>query len=179
MDVSSSHLEKGDTIKLTPYLNGNPVEPVKWTSSDANVAKVAADGTVIAIGAGFASITATTADGHKINSSVSVIKPCGGIIIADKTVNKNSYITATATLNDSSSNEKIVERQSNDVSIATVSANGTLSAKITGVNIGTCEITATSTLGETATFTVTVTSNATSISLSSKSTTINKGKKKH
>ena len=121
--------------------------PVKWSSSDTNVAKVDNDGNVTVVGNGACKITATTADGTNLSASCDVTVKVATSI----SLNVTSYtITDTAQtpsftpkiLPENTANKNVTWKSS-DTSIATVSSGGVIKA----VSNGTCKITATTTDG--------------------------------
>lgn len=64
----------GDTVALTPIISPDDAskKQVAWASDDESVATVDANGNVLAVGTGFATITVTTVDGGK-TASVQVL----------------------------------------------------------------------------------------------------------
>ena len=121
--------------------------PVKWSSSDTNVAKVDSSGNVTSVGGGICKITATTADGTNLSASCDVTVKVATSI----SLNVTSYtITDTAQtpsftpkiLPENTANKNVIWKSS-DTSIATVSSGGVIKA----VSNGTCKITATTTDG--------------------------------
>ena len=118
--------------------------PVKWSSSDTNVAKVDNDGNVTVVGNGACKITATTADGTNLSASCDVTVKVATSI----SLNVTSYtITDTAQtpsftpkiLPENTANKNVTWKSS-DTSIATVSST---TGVINAVSNGTCKITAT------------------------------------
>ncbi|MBR2798234.1 MAG: Ig-like domain-containing protein [Clostridia bacterium] len=81
-------LEKGkDTLQLRAYdANTDTDMEVKWASSDTSVAKVNVDGKVRAVGAGKATITATTKNGQKqvVKCKITVKAPSTENVAAKK-----------------------------------------------------------------------------------------------
>ena len=121
--------------------------PVKWSSSDTNVAKVDNDGNVTPVGNGACKITVTTADGTNLSASCDVTVKVATSI----SLNVTSYkITDTAQtpsftpkiLPENTANKNVTWKSSN-TSIATVSSSGVIKA----VGNGTCKVTATTTDG--------------------------------
>ncbi len=118
--------------------------PVKWSSSDTNVAKVDNDGNVTAVGGGICKITATTADGTNLSASCDVSV---GIKVQSINFNISRYtISDTAQsplfkpiISPSNATKKGVTWSSSNTKIATVNANGAVSP----VGNGTCKIIAT------------------------------------
>ena len=79
MNVTQCELHTGDNVKLS--VEGTPsnaVAEVDWTSSDSSVATVAADGTVTAIAAGTATITATSKTNPAIKVTCTVTVKAAG-----------------------------------------------------------------------------------------------------
>ena len=122
--------------------------PVKWSSSDTNVAKVDNDGNVTVVGNGACKITATTADGTNLSASCDVTVKVATSI----SLNVTSYtITDTAQtpsftpkiLPENTANKKVIWKSS-DTSIATANPS---TGVIKAVSNGTCKITATTTDG--------------------------------
>ena len=122
--------------------------PVKWSSSDTNVATVDDDGNVTSVGGGICKITATTADGTNLSASCDVSV---GIKVQSINFNISRYtISDTAQsplfkpiISPSNATKKGVTWSSSNTKIATVNANGAVSP----VGNGTCKITATTTDG--------------------------------
>ena len=123
--------------------------PVKWSSSDTNVAKVDNDGNVTPVGNGTCKITATTTDGTNKTASCDV-----KVDIKAESINFNisSYkITDLAQtpsftakiLPENTANKKVIWKSSN-TNIATVNPS---TGVIKAVSSGTCKITATTTDG--------------------------------
>ena len=80
LDKSSMELNQGDSRQLTATVSTTTSAQVTWTSSDPSVATVDSNGKVTAVGAGTATITATTTDGSNLSASciVNVIANNGG-----------------------------------------------------------------------------------------------------
>lgn len=89
---SEIELEKGETVRLAATVMPEDARngQVEWSSSDENVAVVAADGTVTAIAPGLATIAVTTTDGTGLSAecAVTVLKPSaiGGVEAARASV---------------------------------------------------------------------------------------------
>ena len=122
--------------------------PVKWSSSDTNVAKVDSSGNVTSVGGGICKITATTADGTNLSASCDVSV---GIKVQSINFNISRYtISDTAqsplfkpVISPSNATKKGVTWSSSNTNVATVSSSGVIKA----VSNGTCKITATTTDG--------------------------------
>jgi uncharacterized protein YjdB len=118
---------------------------VTWSTSDANVATVSNTGVVTAIGAGSATITATS-EGKSDNASVTVtLAPVNTVQL---TLGSSTLVIGAATqgavvLRDASNNVltgRVVTWSTSDGAVATVDANGL----VTAVAAGSATITATS-----------------------------------
>ena len=137
LNKPSTQITKGDTETLTAtVLPENATNKgISWTSSNTSVATVA-NGTVTAVGAGSAVITATSAadSSKKATCTVTVTT----IAVTGVTLNKSSTSiirggseTLTATVVPSNATNKNVTWSTNNSDVATVS-NGVVTAKATG-----------------------------------------------
>ena len=129
---------------------------VTWKSSNAAVATVDAAGKVTAVKAGEATITVTTEDGAKTAAcKVTVTMPVSGVTLNKTalTLNIGANETLTATVAPANATNKKVTWKSSNAAVATVDANG----KVTAVKAGEATITVTTEDGgKTATCKVTV-----------------------
>ena len=121
---------------------------VTWKSSNEAVATVDANGLVAAIAVGEATITATTADGSNLSASckVTVVPTLAETITFDKTeisLEATETTTLVATVLPELTTNKSVTWTSSNEAVATVDANG----KVTAVAVGEAIITATTTDG--------------------------------
>jgi uncharacterized protein YjdB len=145
LNKSSTNINAGGTEALTAtVLPSNATNKnVTWSSNNTAVATVSAsglNGTVTAVSSGTARITVTTFDGgFTANCTVTVTVPVAGV-----TLNKTSldlYVgdteTLIATVLPSNATNKAVEWTSSAPGIATVSANGV----VTAVSAGSATIT--------------------------------------
>ena len=138
--------------------NTTDSKSVSWRSSNSEVATVDANGTVTAKRAGTAVITATSTNGKTAGCTVTVSKkeiPITEVRLnkSTETLTEGETTTLTATvLPENTTDSKSVSWRSSNSEVATVDANGTVTAK----RAGTAVITATSTNGKTAGCTVTV-----------------------
>ena len=183
LNKSTETLKEGDTTTLTATVlpeNTTDSKSVSWRSSNSEVATVDANGTVTAKRAGTAVITATSTNGKTAGCTVTVSKKEIPIIeiSLDKssaTLTEGETTTLTATvLPENTTDSKSVSWSSSNSEVATVDANGTVTAK----RAGTVVITATSTNGKTAGCTVTVSRKEipiTEISLDKSSATLTEG----
>ncbi len=145
LNETTAEVTVGETLQLTatvaPENASNPT--VTWSSSDEGVATVDETGKVTAVAPGTATITATTNDGSNLTASCEVIvKQLAVSLTLDKTaaevtVGETLLLNATV-LPDNTSNPAVTWSSSNDA-VATVDANGL----VTAVASGTATITAT------------------------------------
>ncbi|KAB7790193.1 alpha-L-fucosidase [Bifidobacterium leontopitheci] len=127
---------------------------VTWKSSDVSVATVNADGKVVANKAGTVTITATANDGSGKSGSIDITvndkeqpepepTPVTKVVVTSEggitTVTEGNDLQLTATVSPADATDKTVTWKSSDESVATVDANGKLTAK----KAGTVTITAT------------------------------------
>ncbi len=129
LDAVYLNLQAGKYKTVTATLSPSSAsdKTVKWKSSDKSVAQVSSKGVVKAIGAGTATITATSGDGNaKATCKVVVTQPATGIKLDKKeaTVKIGKTLTLKAkVLPDDVTNSKVTWI-SEDESKATVSATG-------------------------------------------------------
>ena len=147
---------------------------IKWESSNEDVATVV-NGVVKAIAPGTTTITATSVNNKKDTIIVEVpVVELEDVTIdkADLTIEKGSSETLTAVVSpEDTTDNKTITWSSSDDTVATVDANG----KVTAVGVGTATITATA-AGKTDTCTVTVTCKLESIKLDKTEMTLEAGK---
>ena len=145
--TSLTFTAKNETAILTAtVLPDNATnKSVTWTSSNTSVATVDANGKVTAVANGTATITAKTNDGSNLSATCKVtveIPIIATSISLSKTsltfTAKNQTATLTATVLPSNATNKSVTWTSNKTSVATVDANG----KVTAVANGSATITA-------------------------------------
>ena len=145
------------TVNYTPA-DANTGKEVTWSSSDATVATVDANGKVTGLKAGTATITATSKTKSAITASCTVtIKAVSvtGVTItpATATVKVDGTTTLSYSITPDNATDKTVSWSSDNESVATVDANG----KVSGKSEGTATITVKTTDGnKTATCIVTV-----------------------
>ena len=144
LDKSVLDIEIGQTATLTAtVLPIGANSDVRWTSSDNAVATVDQNGVVTAVGVGEAFISAITTDGTNLFASCHVIvKP---VEVKSLTLDKHEAelhidetIILTATILPVQAANSVVLWSSSDTSVATVDANGV----VTAVGIGEAVITA-------------------------------------
>jgi uncharacterized protein YjdB len=159
LNKSAATLVLGNQEQLTATVQPSNAtnKTVIWTSSDNAVATVSR-GMVTGVGVGTASITATTKDGGKTAAcAVSVVPiPVAGVSLnkAATSLMMGTQEQLTATVQPSNAANQAVTWQSSNGAVASVSAAGLVS----GVAVGTAEITVTTQDGnKTAKCAVTVT----------------------
>ncbi|MDE6523115.1 MAG: Ig-like domain-containing protein, partial [Muribaculaceae bacterium] len=152
-------LTEGETATLTATIAPENAtdKSVTWTSSDASIATVSDKGVVTAVKTGTATITATSANGKTATCTVTVaanIISVESISISESelSLTEGETATLTATIAPENATDKSVTWSSSDEAVATVSADGV----VTAIKAGTAIITAASSNGKTATCEVTV-----------------------
>ena len=125
-------------------------QSVTWKSSKATVATVDKNGTVTALKAGSATITATSLDGKKKATCKVTVKGAPIVKVTGITLNKSAENiavgdneTLTATLAPTNATNQNVKWKSSNALVATVDSKGV----VTGLKVGTSVITATTTDG--------------------------------
>jgi len=162
IDPATASLTVGETLTLTPTVLPDTAtdKTVTWTTSDETVATVDANGVVTALAAGEATITATANDGSGVTGTCTVTVSEPTVAVTSVTVeptelnlNVNDSATLTATVLPDTATDKTVTWTSSDETVATVDANGV----VTAVARGEATITVTTFDGDfTASCTVTV-----------------------
>ena len=148
---SSVEMYKGEVKKLTATVTPDDAydKTVTWTSSDTSVATVDQEGNVTAASDGTTTITAKTSNGIASSCIITVLPdptPTGIAISPD--TDSYSMMTGqtyklTAEVTPSNAFDKTIEWTSDNTSVATVSADGLVTAN----NIGQTKITATTVNG--------------------------------
>ena len=137
-------LTEGDSETLTATVKPDDAtdKTVTWTSSNASIATVDANGKVTAVKEGSATITAKAGD-KSSTCMVTVNKKV--VAVTSVTLNKTELTlteggseTLTATVKPDDATDKTVTWTTSDASIATVDANG----KVTAIKEGTATVTA-------------------------------------
>lgn len=142
LNKTSVALTKGSTVTLTPTITPNTADTkaITWSSTNTGIATVDNTGKVTAKGVGTTEIycEATDGSGSYAKCTVVVSEVVNSISISgSSSVNVNSSIALTATVNPSSAANSVVWSSSN-TSIATVNNAGV----VTGVKAGSVTITA-------------------------------------
>lgn len=161
LNKTSLELTVGGSETLTATIAPSDAtnKDVTWSSSNTSVAAIDANGKVTAVITGNATITVMTTDGGK-NATCTVTVKAATVAVTGVTLNKSSLELTigdtealTATVTPENATDKSVTWSSNNTSVATVDANG----KVTAVAAGNATITVTTKDGsKTATCTVTV-----------------------
>ena len=145
LNKTSLSLRETETAQLTATVTPEDAEDrsVTWSSSDNSIATVNAEGVVTAIKEGTATITATTNDGSNLKATCTVkvsIMPVASITlnITEKTLEEGETVNLTASVLPANASNKSLAWTSSDENIATVDANGL----VTAVKEGTATITA-------------------------------------
>ncbi|MCD1260158.1 Ig-like domain-containing protein [Paenibacillus athensensis] len=153
-------LKVGDedvTLTATVAPANATVKTVTWSSSNASVATVDANGKIHAVASGTATISVKSTDGAKtVTAVVTVPYPVTGVTVSKTalTLKAGTTVAVTATVAPTNATNKAVAWSSSNTAVATVSATGA----IKGIAAGTATITVTTADGsKTATVTVTVT----------------------
>jgi hypothetical protein len=149
LDAATKTLSPGEEFDLTATITPSNAanKDVDWSTSDAGVATVNADGHVIAIARGMATITVKTDDGGKTATcAVTVTKRVDGVTLNASElklyIEEDATLIATVTPNDADSKE--VAWSSDNEAVATVNEDG----RVTAIAAGTATITATTVEGE-------------------------------
>jgi len=145
LNKTSINLFVGDGETLTPKVAPDNAtnKNVTWKSSNTAVATIASNGTVIGLGEGTAIITVTTSNGSKTATCTVTVSP---VLVTGVSLNKsetNIFIGSSETLIHTiapvnATNRNVIWSSSN-TTVATVSNTGL----VTGVNVGSAVITAT------------------------------------
>lgn len=145
---TSYDVKNGTVVKLGTLASVAPSnaknKTILWSSSNTNVVRVDASGNVTAVGAGTATITATSAGNPSVKAKVEFKVTCviKSIAISNSTLNLNvgDSKKLSATLTPSNTEFKGVSWSSSDTKVAKVDANG----NVTAVGAGKATITVTS-----------------------------------
>lgn len=139
---SSGTLESGKTLTLSPLIKPSNAsnKSVSWKSSNQAIATVSPTGTVTAKKKGTAIITVTTVDGSKSATYTLTVTDSSSGPIKVKSIKLSTAATLevgktqklTASINPVNASNQKVSWKSSDPSVATVSSNGTITAKKKG-----------------------------------------------
>ena len=150
LNQTAAELNEGETLQLaaTVLPENATVKAVTWSSSDEAVATVNVDGLVTAVAPGTATITATTNDGSNLSANCVVNVPQPTVIQDVIELNEKAFrlqLTQTRQVAVVTEGVGNVTWSSSDATIASVDANGVVTAHKNGIAI----ITATATNGAT------------------------------
>ncbi len=149
IDQDEMALEVGEQVTLTASVEvvGGVSDAVLWGSSDTGVASVDGDGVVTAVGAGEAQITATSVADSAVSDSITVeVTEDLGFVLSvsidqdDMALEVGEQVTLTASVDVVGDVNDAVLWGSSDTGVASVDANGV----VTAVGAGEAQITATS-----------------------------------
>lgn len=144
LNRSSLSLKEGETSKLTAMVTPSNAtnKEVSWSSSNTSVATVASDGSVTANGVGSATITVTTADGVKTATCSVTVEtiPVSSITLSQTSLSLTEGETSklSATVSPANATNKDVVWSSSNSAVASVSSDGTVTAKSAGTVTITC-----------------------------------------
>lgn len=127
-------IDQSYTLTCSVYNNDN--SQIDYSSSDADVAEVSEDGTITAVAAGIATITAQNGDGLTAFCDVEVVEGTS----PEEVIISSQYITLSSGSSTQISAQVVTEGSdysityfSSDTSVATVSDSGEIKALNTGV----------------------------------------------
>jgi uncharacterized protein YjdB len=176
LDTTTHDMYVGDTYRLTYTISpaGATESAVTWQSSNTSVATVDANGLVTAKGVGSAVIICKTKDGgYTATCTINVGRVATGLKldVTKLTLNTGDYYYLQYTLTPADTTEGKVTFASSDNAVATVSANG----KITAKSAGTCVIAAQTGNGTTTYVAVTVNQSTNGLKISERALEIKVG----
>ena len=174
-DISFVKTEKKKFIYSVLPIDANQ-ECLKWNCSNPNIVSFDKEtGVVTALKAGDATLTATVDDGSGISAStivhVTPIKVSNIDMPREITLLRTTSDTLAATITPELADEKTLKWTSDNENIATVTQEGV----VKGVNVGSANITATTTDGTELSATCKVTVNPVTINLSTNTVNLQKG----
>lgn len=141
LSETSLQLNRGDkhTLKATIQPGNASDKTIQWSSSNSSVASVDQDGIVTAVGAGSATIKASSGS-LSVSCTVDVNVPVTSISlnVILLTLEKGNFALLTATVSPDDAIDKTVQWSSDNPSVATVDQNG----KVIAVDDGKAKITA-------------------------------------
>ena len=174
-DVSFAKTEKKKIIYSVLPIDANQ-ECLKWNCSNPKIVSFDKEtGVVTALKAGDATLTATVDDGSGISAStivhVTPIKVSNIDMPREITLLRTTSDTLAATITPELADDKTLKWTSDNEDIATVTQEGV----VTGVNVGSANVTATTTDGTEISATCKVTVNPVTINLSTNTINLQKG----
>ena len=176
LDKTSASAKVGETVSLSVTYNPSNAtnKSVSWTTSNSAVATVS-NGVVTAKSVGTATITDKTSNGKTASCKETVLPievSSISLNVTAKELEQGKTLALYATVSPANASVKTVTWSSSDTSVATVDANG----KVTAKSKGTATITAKSNNGKTASCIITVPDVAvTGVTLNKTSLSLNVG----
>ncbi len=158
LQPAKTELKAGETLQLVAEVSPEEAtdKSVRWTSSDSEIATVDSNGVVSAIGVGEVEITATDSAGHRTSVRLTVVPTLSDSVVIPEPTTKvfkaGETIQLTATIYPATTTDKSVTWKSSDENIATVDANGL----VTATGVGTVTITVITADGKTCDIVLTV-----------------------
>ena len=147
LNQSSITLSEGEALALTATINPDNAtnQLVTWSSSDTCVATVDTNGKVAAIAPGTTVVTVTANDGSGVKASCVVAVEKKVVAVSSITLSQSSAtltegetLTLTATVTPNNATDKSITWSSSNTTVATVDADGV----VTAIAPGTATITA-------------------------------------
>ena len=142
LNYSSTSLDVGGSVALSATISPStvPDKGITWSSSNSAVATVSANGTVTAVAAGQAVITAKTVNNLTAQCTVTVKQPVTSISLSSSSVElaidltrpSAASTTLTATVLPADATNKQVFWYSDNSQIASVDSNGCITARKAG-----------------------------------------------
>ena len=177
LDITEADLKVGvDELQLTAIVEpANSIDyDLDWTTSDEAVAVVSDKGLVTPVGPGEATITVTVDKAHQATCVVRVTQPAEGVFLnkTELKIQLGTSETLEATVQPATTNVKDLQWTSSNPEVASVDANGQVSA----LALGTADITVTTVDGgHTAVCKVTVIQSVTGVTLDAETATLRVG----
>ena len=177
MNISQATIQSGGQYQLSAIITpADASKSLRWTSSNPNVAIVDNNGLVTGRSSGTSTITCTTTDGSNLSASctITVAQLITSISMQGSLeMNTGNTYRLSVSISPASATGKSLKWNSSNGNVATVSSDGTVTAK----SPGTANITCVTTDGskKSATCTVTVKQGVTGITLNKTSATIGVG----
>lgn len=177
MNISQATIQSGGQYQLSAIITPSDAsKSLRWTSSNPNVATVNNNGLVTGRSSGTSTITCTTTDGSNLSASctITVAQLITSISMQGSLeMNTGNTYRLSVSISPASATGKSLKWNSSNGNVATVSGDGTVTAK----SPGTANITCVTTDGskKSATCTVTVKQGVTGITLNKTSATIGVG----
>ena len=177
LDITEADLKVGvDELQLTAIVEpSNSIDyDLDWTTSDDAVAVVSDKGLVTPVGPGEATITVTVDRAHKATCVVRVTQPAEGVELnmTELKIQRGTSETLEATVQPATTNVKDLQWTSSNPEVASVDANG----KVSALALGTADITVTTVDGgHTAVCNVIVIESVTGVTLDAETATLRVG----